>query len=100
MNRFALPLLVVSPLLAIVASSVGPGPAFAAPLDAATCEKSRAEQTEIYGDVPRLMERGAAWAKQNATTEQLKRVARWIELEEQLQFRCGQLRLSAGATAA
>lgn len=75
-------------------------PASAVPLDPATCEKVSAEQTELYGDVPRLMERGASWAKSNANPQQLKRIARWIELEEQLQFRCGQVRLSPGGTAA
>lgn len=74
--------------------------AFAVPLDPAQCDKARAEQTELLADVPRLMERGANWAKQNASPEQLRRVARWIELEEQLQFRCGQVKLSAGASAA
>ncbi len=88
------------PMFAICLGCIGADRAVAVPLDAASCEKSRAEQTELYGDVPRLMERGAAWAKQSATSAQLKRVARWIELEEQLQFRCGQVRLSEGATAA
>jgi hypothetical protein len=73
--------------------------AVAAPLDAPTCDKLRYEQLEL-ADVPRLMERGAAWGKANATPAQLKRVARWIDIEEKLQFRCGQVRLTPGAERA
>lgn len=73
--------------------------AIATPLDQAACDKAKADQAEL-ADVPRLMERGAEWARTNAKPEQLKRVARWIELEERLQFRCGLIRLTPGAERA
>lgn len=71
----------------------------AAPLDAAACDAATAEQSKLT-DVPSLLERGPEWAKANAPPQTLKRVARWIELQEQLSFRCGRGRVTAEAQRA
>lgn len=85
--------------LLFVTALMGSCAAAAVPLDQAACDKARTDQSAL-SDVPRFMERGAVWAKSNATPEQMKRVARWIELEETIQFRCGQVRLTPGAEKA
>lgn len=86
--------------MALVASAVlACDPAGAVALDPAACDKARYDQLEL-SDVPKLMARGASWAKDNATAAQMKRVARWIELEEAIQFRCGQVRMTPGTERA
>lgn len=75
------------------------GTANAAPLDAAACDAATVEQSQL-SDVPAIIERGAEWAKTNAPPQTLQRVARWIELQEQLSFRCGRGRVTAEAQRA
>jgi hypothetical protein len=75
------------------------GVASAAPLDAAACDAATAEQSQL-SDVPAIIERGPEWAKNNAPPQTLQRVARWIELQEQLSFRCGRGRVTAEAQRA
>lgn len=71
----------------------------AAPLDAAACDAAMAEQGQMT-DVPAIIERGPEWAKANIPAKDLKRVARWIELQEALSFRCGRGRVTADAQRA
>ena len=75
------------------------GAAYAVPLDTAACDAATAEQGQL-SDVPGILERGPEWAKANAPAQTLKRVARWIELQEQLSFRCGRGRITAEAQRA
>ncbi len=75
------------------------GAAVAAPLDAAACDAASAEQSQL-SDIPAVLERGPVWAKSNVGPATLKRVARWIELQEQLSFRCGRGRVTAEAQRA
>jgi hypothetical protein len=78
---------------------VAHGVANAAQLDAAACDAASAEQSQL-SDVPAIIERGPEWAKTNAPPQTLQRVARWIELHEQLSFRCGRGRVTAEAQRA
>ncbi len=83
----------------VAAFALVSGTANAAPLDAAACDAATVEQSQL-SDVPAIIERGAEWAKTNAPPQTLQRVARWIELQEQLSFRCGRGRVTAEAQRA
>jgi hypothetical protein len=73
----------------------------AAPLDPAACEAVRSEHALLAeGGVTQIIAKGPEWGKANASKSDLVRVARWIELEEQLTFRCGQGRVTEGAQRA
>lgn len=85
-------------ILAVVQS------AEASPLDPAACETVRVEKSELdAAGVGVDVQRGPDWGKSNLDEAGFKKVARWIELEEQLKFRCPQPKPSpapAGTTAA
>lgn len=74
-------------------------PLHAAPLDTAACEAASSEQQHL-ADVPPVLERGADWGKSNLSPQMLQRVARWIELQEQLWFRCGRPHVTSEAQRA
>lgn len=64
-------------------------PASAAPAAPEECERARSEQTALSSTgAADDLAKGAEWARTNLAPERLKRVARWIELEEVLLFRC------------
>src|SRR5688572_3211699 len=76
-------------LVALVAGVAALTQARAAPLDAEACAKLQAEQGQLEGaGVEKDMAKGADWAKANLGLEKLQRVQRFIEIEEQLLFRC------------
>ncbi len=77
-------------LIAVMVAVVTLSPtANAAPLDAGSCEVARVEQGQLDTDGVRAdVERGADWGRSNLAPERLRLVARWIELEEQILFRC------------
>jgi hypothetical protein len=75
-------------LAGVVCLVMASGVAAAVPLDGAACDAAKREQGDLT-DVPAVLERGADWGKANATPQMLARVARWIELQETLSFRCG-----------
>jgi hypothetical protein len=78
--------LVLAALLALVAALTQ---ARAAPLDAETCARLQAEQGQLEdAGVEKDMAKGPEWAKANLGLEKLQRVQRFIEIEEQLLFRC------------
>ncbi len=53
------------------------------------CDRAKSEQAGLESaGVTADMARGAEWARANLEPERLKRVARWIELQEQILFRC------------
>jgi hypothetical protein len=63
--------------------------AAAVPLAPEDCVRARSEQFILEGSgVPADMSRGAEWARANLDPERLKRIARWIELQEYILFRC------------
>jgi hypothetical protein len=64
-------------------------PASAVPLAPDDCVRARSEQFTLEGSgVPADMSRGPEWARTNLEPERLKRIARWIELQERILFRC------------
>ena len=61
----------------------------ALPLALEECDRAKAEQAQLeQAGVTRDMSQGAQWARANLTTDRLQRVARWIDLQEQILFRC------------
>ncbi|HEY7548474.1 MAG TPA: hypothetical protein VH913_03030 [Hyphomicrobiaceae bacterium] len=83
-----LPLSLVA-LAALAALAGAPTQARAAPLDAETCAKLQGEQERLENaGVEKDMAKGPAWAKANLAPEKLNLVQRFIEIEEQLLFRC------------
>src|SRR5262245_28498552 len=71
------------------AAVVAVAQARAAPLDADTCAKLRGEHSQLeLAGVEKDMEKGPEWAKANLAADKLDRIRRFIDLEEQLLFRC------------
>jgi hypothetical protein len=61
----------------------------AAPLDADACAKLRGEHSQLeLAGVEKELEKGPEWAKANLAADKLDRIRRFIDLEEQLLFRC------------
>lgn len=76
-------------VLFLAAAVVALAQAGAAPLDADTCAKLRGEHSQLeLAGVEQEMEKGPEWAKANLASDKLDRIRRFIELEEQLLFRC------------
>lgn len=81
--------------LAIVAFAIYCGPwqfkiARAEPLANDACEALNVEQATLYaGGVKDDMAKGPDWAKGNVKPARLKDIQRFIEIEEQQNFRCG-----------
>jgi hypothetical protein len=64
--------------------------AFASKLDKAACAQLATELNAITGTgITSEMERGPEWAKANMSSERLQSARRLIEIEDQLEFRCG-----------
>jgi hypothetical protein len=76
----------------IVALAGAPLGALAAPLDEEACKGVKAEREGLLAKgLEADIAKGAEWGKSNLSPDRLKEVARLIELNEQLTFRCGQL---------
>ncbi|HEY7643736.1 MAG TPA: hypothetical protein VH858_01740 [Hyphomicrobiales bacterium] len=65
------------------------GPAAATPLDEESCKKLQTERQglAVLG-VDKNLEKGADWAKANLKAADINLVKRYLELYEQLKFRC------------
>jgi hypothetical protein len=64
-------------------------PALAAPLDKDACAKLAQDvQNMKLLDVDKLMERGPAWAASHLSPAELSLVRQYIDLDEQMKFRC------------
>lgn len=79
-------------LAAWVMLTVGlPLAAQAVPLPPEDCEKLTQEHGALaVATIKERMAQGPAWGKANLSSSQLKEIERYIQLEEQLLFRCGQ----------
>ena len=78
-------------LLLLAALAVALVQARASPLDAESCTKLLTEHGELeVAGVEADMAKGPEWAKANLGLEKLERVRRFIEVKEQLVFRCRQ----------
>jgi hypothetical protein len=75
---------------ALVCLAASSGGAWATSLDKSACHDLNIQLAAMVAAGARDdMERGPEWAKANLTPERLAHVERLIELEEQLEFRCG-----------
>jgi hypothetical protein len=69
-------------------------PAVGEPLTKEACDTVKSEQdTLAAAGVKEDFAKGPEWAKANLPRERLQQIRRYIELEEQLLFRCGLARL-------
>jgi len=76
--------------LTLAASLAGLAPAAAVPLDPAACEELREKVETLRGEGAAAdMARGPEWARANLAPERLQRIGTLLEVEEQLNFRCG-----------
>ncbi len=77
----------------LVLLAVGSSAAWAEGLDKGSCNVLKAELAGLVGLGTRDdMERGPEWAKANLSDKKLQDIFRLIEVEEQLEFRCGMSR--------
>lgn len=78
--------------LAAALTLVGAGivPATSAQLDAPACEQLQARLDTLRGEGAAAdMARGPEWARANLPPDRLQRIGALLEVEEQLNFRCG-----------
>ena len=77
-------------VVAAAICAAAPSMAFATKLDKAACADLATELNAITGTgIKAEMERGPEWAKANMPPERLQSARRLLELEDQLEFRCG-----------
>lgn len=68
---------------------LAPGVAWGAALDPDSCAKLKSEQEAMERvGLKEAVSRGPEWAKVNLSPEKLNEIKRWIEVDEQLLFRC------------
>lgn len=92
-------------ILLLTCAAVLPGilvhPASAAPAAPEECDRARSEQAALSssgaGDD---LAKGPEWGRANLAPDRLKRIARWIELEEVLLFRCPRPKPAGGPETA
>jgi hypothetical protein len=66
-----------------------PAPSIAAPLDKDSCAKLTQDMQNMKMlEVDKLMEKGPSWAASHLTSADLSLVRQYIDLDEQLKFRC------------
>jgi hypothetical protein len=72
----------------------------AEPLAADVCEALQNEQRALASDgVPEAMAKGPDWVRANGGGASVKKVARYIAVQEQLMFQCGHAKLRAQSEA-
>jgi hypothetical protein len=75
--------------LVVGALSQGMPTALSAPLDKASCEKLKTEQSQLeQGGTRGNMAKGPEWGKVNLAADKLDQIRRLIEVDGQLLFRC------------
>jgi hypothetical protein len=68
--------------------------AVAEPMAKEACDAAEAERSALLaGGIQETVKKGPAWAKANLPPQKLKDVERYIALQEQLLFKCGQAKL-------
>lgn len=84
-------------LLLLAAVVVACAHARASPLDADSCTMLEVEQALLkLAGVERDMAKGPEWAKANLATQSVREIRRFIEVQEQLLFRCRETSPEAG----
>lgn len=83
------PVSALSAMLVLAALALAPSAASADPLDEAACQRLRTErQALIVLGIDKQVEKGAAWAKERLTVADLNLVKRYLDVFEQIKFRC------------
>ena len=73
---------------------VGASAVVAEPLAKKACAAAEAERASLLaGGIQETLRKGPAWAKANVPPQRVKEVARYIALQEDLLFKCGQAKL-------
>lgn len=73
----------------LVCAMLAAAPAFPAPLDKDACTNLSQEMQNLKAlDVDKLMEKGPEWAISNLSQTDLNLVRRYIDVDEQIKFRC------------
>src|SRR5262245_14041965 len=76
-------------LIALLAAVAALTQARAAPLDSETCAKLESEQSQLVSaGIEKEMAKGPAWGEADLAPGKVEQVHRFIELQEQLLFRC------------
>jgi hypothetical protein len=71
---------------------IGPSAASADPLDDAACQRLRSERQALtLLGIDKQVEKGADWAKASLTVADLNLVKRYLDVSEQLKFRCDKI---------
>ena len=79
-------------LMAAFSAAAGLAPATSAPLDEAVCKDLDAEQKQLeLQGIKEDLAKGPEWAKANLTMARLAVVKQYIEITEQVAFRCPSL---------
>jgi outer membrane biosynthesis protein TonB len=88
MRRLRLSLETVAASLALAVVAIAP--ATSAPLDAPACEQLQARLDMLRSEGAAAdMARGPEWARANLPPDRLQRIGTLLDVEEQLNFRCG-----------
>jgi hypothetical protein len=81
---------------AALAGMAGAATAVAEPLAKEACDAAATERAGlIAAGIPDTVRKGPTWAKDNLPPEKLKAVERYLALEEDLLFKCGEAKLRA-----
>lgn len=81
---------------AVALASIVAVPAVAEPLSKEACGTAESERAALIASgIQDAIKKGPAWAKANLAPGKLKDVERYIALQEELLFKCGQAKLRA-----
>ncbi len=73
----------------LLLASIAPSDAFANPLDKNACAKLAQDMQNLKAlEVDKLMENGPSWAMSHLSPVQIALVRQYIDLDEQMKFRC------------
>jgi hypothetical protein len=86
--RISLRVNAIALLISAAAPLIGPG-AGAEPLDKQSCAGLQNQRKQLFNaDMQAALEQGPDWVKKHLTDEAIERVRRFLDVEEQIQFRC------------
>lgn len=82
----------LSAMVIVAAASLAPFAASADPLDEAACQRLRTERQALTVlGIDKTVEKGAGWAKERLTVADLNLVKRYLDVMEQIKFRCDKI---------
>lgn len=87
--------------IGVAAVLAGATPSLAERLDKPACDALKSEEEGlVQAGIKADMEKGPEWAKANLGAERLTQIARYIELGEQIAFRCREIKAPAPSKTA